>query len=73
MIFESNKSMLQHISYNIEISNIFWANEENAPVLCSEDLQITTRVRVLEYKLDGFFIFLNLKISPILNHSKCEY
>lgn len=52
MVSETNKKIMKNISYHTEISDIVVANKEIMPVLCSGDLQITTRVGNSDYNIN---------------------
>lgn len=52
MISQSSKSLLKNASYNLETRDIVVANKETVPVICSGDIEITTKVRNKEHKVN---------------------
>ncbi|OWR41175.1 hypothetical protein KGM_202837B, partial [Danaus plexippus plexippus] len=61
MISQSSKSLLKNVSYNLETRDIVVANKKTVPVICSSDIEITTRVRNKEHKVEEDSIKCNVQ------------
>lgn len=73
MISQSSKSLLKNVSYNLETRDIVVANKKTVPVICSSDIEITTRVRNKEHKVNVnnvlciYNLTTNLSVRDIIN------